>query len=129
MFGGDANRAIGAAYDGTLVIEGIGAAEVDHEAGILGTTHKINGGANLNAESFVGLRIGNAGGRGGTGAPAALDVDGAGRGSGTARIRRGTNARWIGSRADIILEFLLRVFPVKETSQKNRQYEQTTENC
>ena len=130
MFGGDGDRAIRAAYDGAFVIERIGAAEVDDEAGILGTAHKRNAGADFDAEGFVGLSIGNAGSRGGTGRPAALDVDGAGRGSGTARVLRCANACWIGSRADIVLEFLLRVFPGRETSrQKNWQYEQATENC
>ena len=117
MFGGDGNGTIGAAYDGTFVIEGIGAAEVDDEAGIPGITHKGDGGANFDAEGFVGLSVGNARSRGCIGTPASPDVDGAGRGRGTARVRPDANTFGIGSRAYVALNFLLRVLPDHETSQ------------
>jgi len=113
---GDGNRAIGAANDRTFVTEGVGAAEVDNEAGILGIAHKSDGSANFNAKGFVGLGIGNARGRGGIGAPAAPDVDGAGRGGGTARVRCDTNTRGIGSRAYVVLNFLLGILAGHETS-------------
>ena len=53
MLGGDGNGAIRAAYDCTLVIKRVGAAVVDHEARVLGTTHKGDAGAHFNAEGFV----------------------------------------------------------------------------
>ena len=129
MLGGEGNGAIRAAYDGALVIEGIGSAEVDDEAGVLGTARKCDGGAHLNTEGFVGLGIGNARGRGGIGTPATPDVDGAGRGSGTARVGCGTNTGPIGSRADVALDFLRGVLANDEISQQKWQDEQTTKSC
>ena len=123
MLGGDGNGAIRAAYDGALVIEGIGSAEVDDEAGVLGIACKCDAGAHLNTEGFVGLGIGNARGRGGIGTPATPDVDGAGRGSGTARVGCATNTGRIGSRADIALNFLLGVLANDEISQEKWQNE------
>ena len=122
MLGGNADGTISATHDRAFVVKWIGAAEVNDEAGILGTARKGDGGTNFNAEGSVGLGIGNVGGRRGIGAPAAPDVDGADGGSGTARVRRGTNACRIGSRANIILDFLFGVLAVKETSQEDRQY-------
>src|SRR6266550_2895528 len=121
MLGGEGNGAIRAAYDGALVIEGIGSAEVDDEAGVLGTARKCDGGAHLNTGGFVGLGIGNARGRGGIGTPATPDVDGAGRGSGTARVGCGTNTGPIGSRADVALDFLRDVLANDEISQQKWQ--------
>jgi hypothetical protein len=129
MLGGDGDRPIGTTYDGTFVVEGIGAAEVDDEASVLRTAHKGNGGPNSNAEGFIGLGVRNARGRSGIGAPAALDVDGAGRGSGAARVGCGTNTGRIGSRADVALDFLLGVLANDESSQEKRQDQQTTKNC
>ena len=63
------------------------------------------------------------------GAPAAPDVDGAGRGGGTARVRCDTNAFGIGSRAYVVLDFLLGALADHETSQKKWLDEQTKENC
>jgi len=128
MLGRDGNGPIGSTYYGALVIEGIGATEVDDEAGVPGTAHKCDGGANSNAEGFVGLGVGNARRRRGRAAPAALDVDGAGRGSGTARVGCGTNTGRIGSRADVALNFLFRVFANDETGQEG-QDEQAAESC
>jgi hypothetical protein len=129
MLGGDGDGTIGTTHDDTVVIEGIGGAEVDDEAGVFGAAHKGDGGAHFNAEGFVGLSAGNARGRGGIGSPAALDVDGAGRGSGAASVRCGTNAGRICSGANVALDFLFGVLANDETSQEKRQDEQTTENC
>jgi hypothetical protein len=130
MLGRDCDRAIGTSYDGAFVIEGIGTTEVDDEPGVLRTAHKSNSGPCFNAEGFVGLGVGNARGRSGIGAPAALDVDGAGRGSRTAGVGCGTNTSRIGSRADVVLNFLFfGVLADDETGQKERQDKQTEENC
>src|ERR1700739_2497682 len=107
MLGGHGNGTIGAANDGTFVIKGVGAAEVDDEAGIPRITHKGDGGTNLDAEGFVGLGVGNARRRGCIGTPASPDVDGAGRGRGTARVRPDANTFGVGSRAYVALNFLL----------------------
>src|ERR1700752_3538824 len=81
VFCSDSDRAVGAADDRTLMIEGIGFAEVDDEASIFGTTHKGDCGTNFDAERLVRLGVGNAGRRGGQGALTAPNVDGArGRG-------------------------------------------------
>jgi len=129
MLGGDCDRAIGTSYDGAFVIEGIGSTEVDDEPGVLRTAHKSNSGPCFNAEGFVGLGVGNARGRSGIRAPAALDVDGAGRGSRTAGVGCGTNTSRIRSRADVALNFLFSVLADDETGQKERQEKQTEENC
>jgi len=109
MFGGHGNGAIRAAYDGTLVIKWITTVEVDDEASVLRTAHKGDGGANLNAEDFVGFCVGYARGRGGIGAPAAPDVDGTGSGRGTTRVLCGAHACGIRSRTGIVLNFLFGV--------------------
>ena len=121
MLGGDDNGAIRAAYDSAFMIEGIDGAEADNKAGVLGTARKCDGGAYLNTEGFVGLGIGNAGGRGGIRTPATSDVDGAGRGSGTARVGCGTNTGPIGSRAGVALDFLRGVLANDEISQQKWQ--------
>jgi hypothetical protein len=115
MLSGHCDGAIGTAYDGAFMIEGIGATEVDDEPGVLRTAHKSNGGACFNAEGFVGLGVGNARSRSGIGAPAALDVDGAGRGSRTAGVGCRANTSRIGSRADVALNFLFSVLANDET--------------
>ena len=92
MFGGHGNGAIRAAYDGTLVIKWISIVEVDDEASVLRIAHKGDGGADLNAEDFVGFCVGYARGRGGTGTPAAPDVDGTGGGRGTTGVLCGAYA-------------------------------------
>jgi hypothetical protein len=65
LFRDDSNRAIGAAHDGALVIEGIGAAEANDEAGVLRGAGESDGGANFDAEGFVGLGTRNVRSRGG----------------------------------------------------------------
>ena len=97
MLRGYGDRAIGAAYDGTIVIERIGSAKIDDKSGVPGATHERNGGAKFNAESFVGLGIGDARRRRGIVATTAPNLYGAGHGSGAAGIRCRTNTRWIGS--------------------------------
>ena len=106
---GNGDRAIRAADDGTIVIEGVFSTKIDDEASVLRAAHKSDGGANFQAERFVGLGIGKVGGRRGVTAAAAFDPYGARRRRGTACICRGTNAGGIGSRADVTLNFLLRV--------------------
>ena len=91
MFGSEGDGTISAAHDTACVIEGVGAAEVNDEAGVLRGAGERDGGADLNTEGFVGLGVGNAGRCGGIGTLAAFDVDGAGRGSGAACVRCGTN--------------------------------------
>ena len=109
MLGGHGNGAIRAAQDGTLVIKWIGTVEVDDEASVLRIAHKGDGGADLNAEDFVGFCVGYARGRGGIGAPAAPDVDGTGSGRGTTRVLCGAHACGIRSRTGIVLNFLFGV--------------------
>ena len=116
MLGGHGNGTIGAANDGTFVIKGVGAAEVDDEAGIPGITHKGDGGSNFDAEGFVGLSVGNARRRSCIVTPASPDVDGAG-GGGTARVRPSANTFGIGSRAYVTLNFLFCILADHETSQ------------
>src|SRR5260370_18789754 len=128
MLSSDGDGTIGPTHDGTFVIKGIGAAEVDDEASVLRTAHKGDRGADFNAEGFVGLGVGNIGGSGRVGTLAALDVDGARRGSGTAGVRRGTNASSIRSRANVAFDFLLGVAASDDVGQQKRQHEQTTES-
>jgi len=128
MFGDDSDGTIRTAHDGTLVIEGIGAAEVNNEAGILGSAHESDAGANFNAEGFVFLGTGNAWGRGGVGTLAALYVDGTGRRSRATGVSRGANASGIGSRTDVVLDFVFGVLAIDEASQEQRKDEQTAEN-
>jgi hypothetical protein len=96
MPSGDGVGTIGATHDGTFVIKGIGAAEINEEARVFGATHKGDGRADFNTEGLVGLGVGNARRSGGIAPLAALDVDGARGGSGTAGVRRGANASGIG---------------------------------
>lgn len=128
MFGDDSDGTIRTAHDGALVIERIGAAEVNNEAGVLGSAHKSNAGAHFNAEGFVFLGTGNAWGRSGVGTLAALDVDGTGRRSRAASVGRGANASGIGSRTDVVFDFVLGVLAIDEAGQEKRKDEQTTEN-
>ena len=97
MLRGDGDRAIGAAYDGTIVIERIGSAKIDDKSSVPGATHERDGGAKFNAERFVGLGIGDARRRRGIVVTTAPDLYGAGCGSGAAGIRLRTNTRWIRS--------------------------------
>jgi hypothetical protein len=92
MLSGDGDGTVGATHDGTLVVKGIGVAEVNDEARVFRATRKGYGGADFNAESFVGLGAGNARGGGGVRALVALDVDGARRRGGAASVARGANA-------------------------------------
>jgi hypothetical protein len=107
--GGNLDRAISAPHDNTFVIEGAGFAEVDNKSSPRRTAHKGDGGADFNAESLVGFSVGNARLRRSIRAPAASNVNGAGRGIGAARVRCGTNAGGVGSRTDIIFSFRLSV--------------------
>jgi hypothetical protein len=97
MLGGNGDGTISAAHDRAFMVKGIGAAEVNDEARVLGTAHKRDAGSNFNAEGFVGLGVGNARGSGGVRALVALDVDGARRRGGTASVGRGANTSGIGS--------------------------------
>jgi hypothetical protein len=128
MLGGDGNGAIRAAYDGALMIEWVGAAVIDHEARVLGIAHKGHGRPHLNTEGFVGLGVWNTRSCGGIRTPAAPDVDGAGRRSGTTCVRCGTDFGGIGSRADIVLNFLFCVLANNEASQEERRDEHETKN-
>jgi hypothetical protein len=47
MFGDDCDGAIGVPHDGAFVIEGIGAAESNNEACVLGGAGESDGGANF----------------------------------------------------------------------------------
>ena len=125
MFGGDGDRAICAANDGTFVVKRIGTPEVDDETGVLGTRGESDASANLNTESFVGLGVGDTRCRGGEGASAAPDIDCAGRGTGAAGVGRRADACGIGRGANVILDFLFGLLANVETSQKKRQDEQT----
>jgi len=116
MLGVDSDRTIGTANDGAWMVEGIGAAKVDDESSVLGTGHEGYAGANFNAECFVGFGVRNAWRRGCVATPASPDVDGTGSGSGTTRVRCGTNTRGIRCRADITLDFLLSVLAGGETA-------------
>ena len=59
MFSRDGNRTIGATDNGPLMIERIGAAEIDDKAGVLGTAHEGHVGTNFNAKRFIGFGVGN----------------------------------------------------------------------
>ena len=120
MFGGNGDGAICAANDGTFMVKGIVLTEVDDEAGVLGTGGESNRGANLNAECFVGFRIGDTWFRGGVVVSAAPDIDDARRGSGAASDGLGANARGIGRGANAIFDFLLRVLPDEEAGHQKR---------
>lgn len=129
MLGDDGDGAISAAHDGAFVIEGIGAAKVDDEAGVFGTAHEGDGGSDFNAEGFVLLGVGDAGFCGGESALAAPDVDGTGRRCGATSVSGGTNAGRIGGGADVALNFLFGVFADHEAGEEKWKNEQTTENC
>jgi len=121
MFGGDGNRFIRAARDGTFVVKRIVLAEVNDETDAPGTGRKGYGGAHLNAESFVGLDVGDARFCGRVVVSAAPDVDGARRGRGTAGVGLSTNTCGIGRRANVIFDFLLGFLTIDETSQERRE--------
>lgn len=97
MLGSNGDGSISAAHDGALVIKGIGATEVNHEAGIPGTAHERDARSNLDAERFVGFGVGNTGRGGGVRSLVTLDVDGARRRGGAAGVGRGANAGRIGN--------------------------------
>jgi len=98
------------------MVEGVGAAEIDDESSVLGTGHESYAGADFNAECFIGLGVRNARRRGCIATPASPDVNGTGSGSGTTRVRSGTNTCGIRCRADITLDFLLSVLAGRETA-------------
>jgi len=97
MLCGNADGTISATHDRAFVVKWVGAAEVNDEAGILGTAHERDARSNLDAERFVGLGVWNVGRSGGVRPLVALDVDGASRRGGAARVGRGANAGRIGS--------------------------------
>jgi hypothetical protein len=129
MFGDDGDGSISAAHDGAFVVEGIGAAEVDHEAGVFGTAHEGYGGSDFNAEGFVLLGIWNARFCGGEGALAAPDIDRARRRSGATGVGGGTNTGGIGGGADVVFNFLFGVLADDEAGEEKRKNQETTENC
>jgi hypothetical protein len=118
VLGDDGDGAIGTAHNGAFVIERIGAAKVNNKAGVLGAAHKGDRGADLDAKGFVGLGVGNARRRGGVSSLAALDVDRTGRGSRAASISSRANTCGIGSRADVTLDFFLRILTEDVTGQE-----------
>lgn len=73
----DGDGAIRTTNNGVLVIERIGFAEVNNEAGVFGSAHEGDGGSGFNTKGFVGFGTGDARGRGRRGALAASNVDGA----------------------------------------------------
>jgi hypothetical protein len=129
VFCSDGDRTVGTADDRTLMIEGIGFAEVDDEPSIFGTTHKGDCGANLDAEDLVRLGVRNTGGRGGQSALTAPDVDGARRRGRPARVLGRTNTGGIRSRANVTLNFLLGILANQEACQQKGQDQQTTDSC
>jgi hypothetical protein len=123
------NGTVGAAHDGTFVIEGIGVAEVNDEAGVFRATRKGNSRADFNAEGFVGLGIGKARGSGGVRALVTLDVDGAGRRGGAASVGRGANACGEAEQTSSLTCFLVSlpaINPVKRSGITNRQHRAAT---
>src|SRR6266481_5809820 len=118
MLRGDGDRAVGAAYDGTIVIERIGGAKIDEKSNVPRATHEGDRGADFDAEGFVGLGIRNARRSCSIVATTAPDLYGAGRGSGATGICCGTNTRWIRSRADVAFNFLLCVLANDESRQE-----------
>ena len=89
---------------------------------------EFGGGADLYAERFVGFGTGDIRRRGGVGALASPDVNGARRGSGSARIVRCASACGIGRGANVIFDFV-GVFANDNTRQQNRQGEKTANGC
>src|SRR6516162_11516253 len=57
MLGDHGDGSIGTAHDRPFVVKWIGAAEVNNEAGILGTAHERDASSNFNAEGFVLLGV------------------------------------------------------------------------
>jgi hypothetical protein len=128
MFGGDGDGAIRSARDGTFMVKGIVFAEVNDETDVPGAGDKSDGGADLNAERFVGLGVWGARFRGGGTASAAPDIDGARRGSGAASVGLSANACEIGPGANVILDSIFGFLASDETSEEKRQAEQTDES-
>ena len=128
MLGDHGDGSIGAAHDRPFVVKWIGAAEVNNEAGILGTAHERDASSNFNAEGFVLLGVGDARFCGCVGTLAAPDVDRAGRRRGSACVGNCTNASRIRSRANVAFDFLLSVAASDEVGQQKRHHEQTTES-
>ena len=120
MFGGDGDGTIRAADDGTFVVKRIVLTEVNDETDALGTGRKRYGGAHLNAESFVGLGVGDARFRGCVVVSAAPDVDGARRGNRAASVGLSTKACGIGRGANVIFDLLLGLLAHDETSPEKR---------
>jgi hypothetical protein len=129
MFGDHGDGTVSAAHDGALVIEGIGAPEIDDKTGVSRATHKGNRRADFNTEGFVGLSVGKVRGSGSVRPLVALDVDGAGRRGRAASVACGANANGIGGRANVAFDFLLGVTPADEVGQEKWQNEQTTKSC
>lgn len=123
VFGRDGNRAIRAADDGAIVVKGVVLAEINDKTRVLGTSGESDGGADLNAEGFVGLGVRDTRFRGGGVASAAPDIDGARRGSGAAGVGLGANACLIGHRANVIFDFLFGFLADDEASHEKRQDE------
>ena len=128
MFGGDGDGAICASNDGTFVVKGIVFTEVDDETGVFGTGGESDGGADLNAERFVGFCVGDTRFRGGVVASAAPDIDGARLVSGAASAELGANDCGIGRGAKVIFDFLL-ALANNGTSREKRQDERTEGSC
>lgn len=125
MFGGDGDGTIGATNDRTFVGKRIRLAEVNDEASVFGTGGESDGGADFNAEGFVGLGVGDTRSSGCVSASATPDIDGARRGSGTTSVGLRANACEIGCRANVILDILFGLLANVWTSQEKRQDEQT----
>ena len=81
---------------------------------------EFGGGADLYAERFVGFGTGDTRRRCGVGAMASPDINGARRGSGSARIVRYASACGIGRGANPILDFV-GAFANDNTRQQNQQ--------
>ncbi len=77
MLGDDGDGAICAANDGAVMVKGIVLTEVDDETGVSGTGGESDGGADLNAERFVGFCVRDTRFRGGIVHSAAPDIDSA----------------------------------------------------
>jgi len=120
MLGDDGDGAICAANDGTFMVKGIVLTEVDDETGVFGTGGESDGGADLNAERFVGFCVKDTRFRGSVVASAAPDIDGARRGNRAASVGFGANACGIGRGANAIFDFLLRVLPDDEAGHEKR---------
>jgi hypothetical protein len=128
MLGRDSDRPIRAANNRTLVVKRIRLVEVDDETRVFGTCRESDGGIDLYAERFVGFGTGDTRRRCGVGALASPDINGARRGSGSARIDRCASACGIGRGANVIFDFV-GVFANDNTRQQNRQGEKTANNC